>query len=81
MKLRIKYTYENFGSMNYLTLLLSSESFVDFLNHAQYMNMIVRYDRKQLDEYAETRLVIQESEEKLETERKKIEPDGTAGKG
>lgn len=72
MKLRIKYTYENFGSMNYLTLLLSSESFVDFLNHAQYMNMIVRYDRKQLDEYAETRLVIQESEEKLETERKKL---------
>lgn len=73
MKLRIKYTYENFGSMNYLTLLLSSESFVDFLNYAQYMNMIIRYDRKQLDEYAETRAVIQESEQKLKTDRTKLE--------
>ncbi len=72
MKARIKYTYENFGSMNYITMLLESDSFIDFLNYAFYMNAIMEYDRAQLEAYAKTKQLIADSKEKLEKNRAEL---------
>lgn len=73
IKIRIKYTYENYGSMNVITALLSSDSFSEFLNYAEYMNLIMDYDREQLDEYAKTKQTIADSKAQLEKDRADLE--------
>ena len=65
MKARIKYTYEHFGSMNYITMLMEADSFIDFLNYASYINTIMEYDRAQLEEYAKTKQFISDAKNKL----------------
>ena len=50
MKIRIAYMYEKGGS-SALELLLSSGSFADFLNRAENIMQISRYDRNMLQKY------------------------------
>lgn len=53
MKLRIRYMYER-GETEYLELLLTSESFTDFLGRTEYISQISEYDRTMLTQYQET---------------------------
>lgn len=54
MKLRIQYMYEN-GEENFMDILFSSDSMIDFLNNAEYISEISKYDREKLIEYGETK--------------------------
>ena len=54
MKVRIKYMYEQ-GNTQYVELFIESESMADFLNKADYITSISKYDRDMLTEYEETR--------------------------
>lgn len=67
MKLRIQYMYEN-GEIQYLELLLQSESIIDFLNRVEYITAIVEYDRDMRTAYQETCREIEEQEAILEAE-------------
>ncbi|MGN0142981.1 MAG: murein hydrolase activator EnvC family protein [Roseburia sp.] len=53
MKIRIQYMYEN-SQTNYLQMLLESGSISEFLNAAEYIAEIEKYDRQKLTEYQET---------------------------
>lgn len=72
MKIRIAYMYENSG-MTMLQVLLSSESLADFLNNANNVAEISRYDRDMLTKYEETRAVIAENESRVEEEAAEID--------
>lgn len=54
MKLRIQYMYEN-GDDTFMDVLFSSDSMIDFLNNAEYISEISKYDRQKLVEYGETK--------------------------
>ena len=54
MKLRIQYMYEN-GDESFLDILFSSDSMIDFLNNAEYISEISKYDREKLIEYGENK--------------------------
>lgn len=54
MKLRIQYMYEN-GDDTFMEVLFSSDSMIDFLNNAEYISEISKYDRQKLVEYGETK--------------------------
>ena len=71
MKGRIKYMYEQ-GSESYIDILLSSRSFSDFLNKAQYFESINQYDRKMLVEYTRTEAEISEQEKQLEQQKEDL---------
>ena len=68
MKLRIKAMYERGDNGDYLSFLLSSRSFSDFLNKSDYIERINRYDRKMLLEYEQSRKNVEETKARLETE-------------
>jgi spore germination cell wall hydrolase CwlJ-like protein len=69
MKQRIKYMYENGGtSNNYMFMLLSSESFADFLNKSDYIDRVNRYDQKMLEQFKQTRKEVEETKARLESE-------------
>ncbi|MDO5572540.1 MAG: peptidoglycan DD-metalloendopeptidase family protein [bacterium] len=72
MKKRIKFMYEK-GSASYLEMILSAESFTDFLNKAEFINKISEYDRTKLDEYIATKESIAEQEAQLEQEQQELE--------
>ena len=55
MKLRIQYMYEHSTSTGALEALFSAESFTDFLNRADTMSSINKYDREMLTTYQETK--------------------------
>lgn len=71
MKLRIQFMYEN-GNSTFMTLLLESNSFSDFLNKADYVEEITTYDRQMLDEYQQTQAEIAVHEADLETEQTEL---------
>lgn len=68
MKVRIQFMYER-GDTFYLEMLLSAESFGEFLNKADYIEQITAYDRKMLDEYALNSQMVQLYKEELEAEK------------
>ncbi len=67
MKERIRFMYEN-GETTYLEMLFSANGFADFLNRSEYIEQIERYDRRKLEEYQETCLLIEQQEELLNEE-------------
>lgn len=71
MKVRIQYMYEN-ANTGYMEVLFSSDSFSDFLNSAQNMAEITRYDREMLDDYAAVKKQIEEKEAQILEEQKEI---------
>ena len=72
MKLRIQFMYENSSSVQFLELLLSSDSLVSLLNRAEYIEEMVRYDDQLLEEYKETKQALDEQEAKLEEDEARL---------
>lgn len=72
MKERIRFMYEK-GDTFYLELLFSSEGFSDMANKADYIESLSRYDKQKLDEYVETKEMVQLCKEKLEVEREVLD--------
>lgn len=79
MKTRIRYIYEK-GDKSYLEILVSSKSFKDVLNKADYIEKMHEYDRKMLAEYvavkeevAEKKDVLEEHKSELETNKYELE--------
>lgn len=71
MKKRVKYMYER-GQKNYVEMILSSKSFSEFLNMAEFASKISRYDRKMLDQYVATRHLIEDKEAQLLAEEEAL---------
>ena len=71
MKLRIRYMYENSAS-NYMNLLFESGSISDFLNQAENISQMSKYDRDMLDTYRETKEAIQTKEKQVAQEKEEI---------
>ena len=67
MKKRIQFMYEN-GQTSYVEMLLSADSFTDFLNAVEYITQISQYDRKMLKEYQNMQVTIAETQKTLETD-------------
>lgn len=72
MKQRIRYIYE-VGNANVMEVLLSSTSMADFLNKAEYVEEINRYDREMLDRYENTCVQVAEREQTLQEEKSSLE--------
>lgn len=72
MKLRIQYMYEN-GDESFLDILFSSDSMVDFLNNAEYISEISKYDRQKLIEYGETKERVSAYLTDLENQNSELE--------
>ena len=72
MKLRIQYMYEN-GQFSYAEALFESESMSDFLNSAEYISQIQRYDRQKLEDFNNTIAEIEALEAQLEEEHAQLE--------
>lgn len=72
MSLRIQYMYEN-GDTQYLNLLLSAENFSDFLNKAEYVNTITKYDNELFKKMEETANTIASTKTQLENENASLE--------
>ena len=68
MKKRIKFIYER-GDTFYIDIMLSAESFGDFLTKADYIDMISAYDKKMLDSYKAAREWTQICKDTLESEK------------
>ncbi|MBE5882492.1 MAG: peptidase M23 [Lachnospiraceae bacterium] len=68
MKIRIQFMYEH-GSMSFLEILLSSSSFSDLLNKAEYIEQVSAYDRQMLDYYEQTKVQVEELEKELEEQK------------
>ena len=72
MKKRIKYMYEA-GNTSAIETLISAENFSDLLNKAEYVQNVHSYDRKQLQEYVETKQQISDLKDSLEKDQKELE--------
>ncbi len=72
MSLRIQFMYEK-GNQQFLALLLSADSFKDFLNKAEYVTQITSYDRKMLDQLEELKNQIETSQQELISGKEKLE--------
>ena len=72
MKERIRFLYENSDNM-YMEMLMSSQSFGEFLNYADYIEDMSAYDRRMLEEYIETQETISRNKALMEEEYQAIE--------
>lgn len=72
MKKRIKYMYEAGNDSAYETL-VTSDDFTDLLSKAEYVQNVHSYDRKQLQEYVETKQQISDLKDSLEKDQKELE--------
>ena len=72
MKKRIKFMYER-GDTFYLELLFTSSSFSDMTNKADYIEALSKYDKNKLDEYIETKEMVQLCKEELEAEKEVLD--------
>ena len=71
MKKRIKFMYER-GENSLLTSFFTSRSYADFLNKAEYVNHIERYDKKMYERLINIREEIEYKEETLKTEEEQL---------
>lgn len=72
MKLRIKFMYEQ-GEISYLQIFLTSESYGDMVNKADYVEQLYAYDRKMLEEYQAAKEYVQQVWNRLEDEKSELE--------
>lgn len=68
MKIRIQFMYEH-GSMSFVEILLSSTSFSELLNKADYIEQVSAYDRKMLEYFEETKMKVAELEKELKAQQ------------
>lgn len=71
MKKRIKFMYERGGNST-IAMLFASDNFSDFLNKAEFIEKISKYDREMLDRYIATKNQIAATEERLITENNEL---------
>lgn len=71
MRERIQFMYENSGT-GYLETVLGSGSFAQLINRAVYFEQIMQYDRKMLEEYQETRNLVEKAEDTLKSDRESL---------
>ena len=71
MKKRIQYMYEN-GNTKILELMLESESFTDFLNKAEYISELSKYDKNMMEKLKKTRKQIIKTRDKLENDKEEL---------
>lgn len=71
MKMRIQYLYEN-GTPSMLELLLTSQSFTDFLNRSTYASQMTSYDREMLNAYIAQKEEVEQKKAELETEEEEL---------
>ena len=72
MKKRIKYMYEA-GNDSAFETLVTSDDFTGLLSKAEYVQNVHSYDRKQLQEYVETKQQISDLKDSLEKDQKELE--------
>lgn len=72
MKQRIRYLYEH-PQDSLLTLLFGEGTFSSMLNRAQFTAQMAQYDREKLEEFAETKALIEEKEAELQGEKEALE--------
>ncbi|MCI8668724.1 MAG: hypothetical protein HFI34_04265 [Lachnospiraceae bacterium] len=72
MKKRIQYMFE-MGDTSYIEILLSKGSIADNLNRAEFVSELVKYDRRMLQEYKNTKQSITEKESKCLTDQAELE--------
>jgi len=72
MKKRIQFMYENKGNV-YLEILFSAGSYSDFINKNSYIEKMAEYDEKMLQEYQDTRELIEEKEAELLAEKEELD--------
>ena len=68
LKDRVRFMHEN-GSMSYLSILLSSDDFSDFLSRYEIVSQISKYDKKLFEELKALKEQIAEQKASLEADR------------
>ena len=71
MKDRIKFMYEG-GGASLVQILLTSENMGDFLNKAEYVATISKYDRSMLEQLQQVRANVEKKQEELEQQQSKL---------
>lgn len=71
MKERIRFTYEQ-GESSYVELLLSSGSFSELLNRAEFIEEVSAYDDRMLEEYQKIKQQVADMKAKLEADRAEL---------
>ena len=72
MKVRIQYMYEKQNN-SFINIFFGSDSYSETLNKNEYFESLTAYDRKMLNQYRETRKVIQEAKALVEEEYLELE--------
>ncbi len=72
MVIRVRDMYER-KDTNYLNALLNAGSFSDMLNAADNFEKIADYDQKKLAEFKENRILIEETEARLQAEKVELD--------
>ena len=72
MKVRIQFMYEN-GMTSYVEALFSSRSISEFLNAAEYISKIEKYDRDKLVEYQEIVVAVGDLEARFKQEYEELQ--------
>ena len=72
MKKRVKVMYEKKDTM-YLEILMSASGFGDFINKTTYIQQLSEYDTNLMEEYEETRELIEEKEAELKQEKEDLD--------
>lgn len=68
LRSRVRFMYEN-GSMSYMSILLSSDDFSDFLTRYEIVSQISKYDKKLFEELKALKELIAEQKASLEADR------------
>lgn len=71
MKVRIRFMYEN-SSGSYLETLLSAKNLSEFLNRAEYIYQISKYDREMLERYQASVETVDQVETVLSQEKEEL---------
>lgn len=71
MKERIRFTYEQ-GESSYMELLLSSNSFSELLNRAEFIEEVSAYDDRMLEEYQKIKQQVADLKAKLEADHAEL---------
>lgn len=72
MKKRVQFMYEKKDSL-YLEILFSANGFGDFINKATYIQDLSEYDQGLMEEYENTRKLIEEKKAELNQEKKDLD--------
>lgn len=72
LKKRVRVMYEN-GSAGYLDVLLEADGFSDFLKRVEYVNKLVDYDNKLLNNYQHNETVIAANVKTITADKRNLE--------